>query len=118
MSFKDVDSGVVYSTEKGRLCPTCTKSAEACLCKHAAKQVSGDGIVRLRFEKKGRKGKGVVLISGVPLQDDELKQLAKQLKQQLGTGGSVKQGVIEIQGEHLPTIKAALVARGYTVKGG
>lgn len=75
-----------------------------------------DGVVRIRREISGRKGKGVTTITGVPLASGELKTLAKKLKQRCGTGGAVKEGVIEIQGDHREMLKAALEAEGYTVK--
>ncbi len=108
----------VYSTDQGRLCPTCERPIDRCECKAAAAaQIpAGDGIVRLQRETKGRKGKGVTLITGLPLADNELKQLAKALKQRCGTGGSVKQGVIEIQGDQRSVLQDALQARGYRVK--
>lgn len=75
-----------------------------------------DGIVRIHRETKGRKGKGVTLIKGISLGDKELKALAKQMKQQCGTGGAVKEGVIEIQGDQREVLKAFLEKRQYTVK--
>jgi translation initiation factor 1 len=101
------DSRLVYSTDKGRIKPD-TSSSETI--------PTGDGIVRLRRETKGRKGKGVTLVDGVPESADRLKALAKELKQLCGTGGSVKDGVIEIQGDHRDRIKPALEAKGYNVK--
>lgn len=76
----------------------------------------GDGIVRISRETKGRKGSGVCLISGLPLDGDGFKMLAKQLKQLCGTGGSIKNGMIEIQGDHREVLKAELVKQGYRVK--
>jgi translation initiation factor 1 len=76
----------------------------------------GDGIVRVRRENKGRRGKTVTTISGVPLPEDELRELAKDLKRNLGTGGSAKDGVIEIQGDHRDALMESLRAKGYEVK--
>lgn len=118
-SLRDQLGGLVYSTESGRLCPGCGESLDACKCEeHAdAERVAAlDGVVRIRRETSGRKGKGVTTVSGVPLVEKELKMLAKKLKQQCGTGGSVKDGVIEIQGDHRDALKAALEGKGYTVK--
>jgi translation initiation factor 1 len=67
-------------------------------------------------ETKGRKGKGVTLITGVPLDDEGLKQLAKSLKQKCGSGGSLKDGVIEIQGDHRDALEKELNGLGYKVK--
>ena len=76
----------------------------------------GDGIIRVGRETKGRKGAGVTVITGIPLHPEGLEKLAKQFKQQCGTGGTVKNGVIEIQGDHRDLLVAELTARGYTVK--
>lgn len=82
----------------------------------APRRARGDGIVRVRRETKGRGGKTVTSVSGIELASDGLRDLAKDLKQRCGTGGAVKEGVIEIQGDHRTTIVAALEARGYEVK--
>jgi translation initiation factor 1 len=82
----------------------------------APRRARGDGVVRVRRETKGRGGKTVTAVSGVELANDGLRELAKDLKQRCGTGGAVKDGVIEIQGDHRTTIVAALEARGYEVK--
>ena len=76
----------------------------------------GDGVVRVGRETKGRKGKGVTVITGVPLAGSELKDLAKELKQKCGSGGTVKDGVIEIQGDHRDAVVAALGGRNWNVK--
>jgi translation initiation factor 1 len=111
-----MNSGIVYSTEHGKICPVCGEPIAKCRCrkKEAAK---GDGIVRVSRETKGRKGKGVTLIAGVPLHPEGLKGLAKELKQTCGSGGTVKERVIEIQGDHREVIVEALRKKGYTVKG-
>ena len=72
--------------------------------------------MRIRRETKGRKGKGVTTVSGIELPEAELKALAKQLKQKCSTGGTVKSGVIEIQGDHRDLLKAELEKRGHQVK--
>jgi translation initiation factor 1 len=100
------ETRLVYSTETGRI-----KSSE-----NSQKPPSGDGIIRIRRETSGRKGKGVSTINGLDLPDKELKQLAKNLKQLCGTGGSVKNGVIEIQGDHREKLRAELEKQGHTVK--
>jgi translation initiation factor 1 len=76
----------------------------------------GDGIVRVGRETKGRKGSGVTVITGIPSHPEGLEKLAKQFKQQCGTGGTVKNGVIEIQGDHRDLLVAELQKLGYTVK--
>ena len=104
-------SGLVYSTESGNLCNGCGKPMASCQC-----HIASDGIVRVGRETKGRKGNGVTIITGIPLSCNELPQLAKQLKQRCGCGGSVKNGVIEIQGDKRDMLLAELQARGYKVK--
>ena len=98
-------SRLVYSTDVGRI-----KQSDA------EQTVNTDGIVRIRRETKGRKGKGVTTISGIALAEAELKVLAKQLKQTCSTGGTVKEGVIEIQGDHRQVLKTELEKRGHQVK--
>lgn len=106
---------LVYSTETGRLCPECEQAVDACVCGQA-NVPKGDGIVRIMRETKGRKGKGVTLITGVLLDEPSLKKLAKELKQKAGVGGAVKNGVIEIQGDQRDLMKRVLSDKGYTVK--
>lgn len=106
----------VYSTEQGRICPGCNQPVNRCTCKQQVPLVSGDGIVRISRETKGRKGKGVTLVAGIPLADNELKALAKQLRQQLGTGGSIKDNILEFQGDQRSAIKDLLEKLGYKVK--
>ncbi|MBV1790012.1 translation initiation factor Sui1 [Marinobacterium sp. D7] len=118
-SLQDQLSRLVYSTDKGRLCPECGKELTACICDELADQqrLAGlDGIVRIRRETSGRKGKGVTTISGVPLAEQELKALLKRLKQRCGTGGALKDGVLEIQGDHREPIKQLLESEGFKVK--
>jgi len=114
--MKDKAYGLVYSTESGRMCPGCNKPSQSCSCKKKQAIPENDGIVRLKRETKGRKGKGVTLITGVPEDDDGLKQLGKSLKQKCGSGGSVKNGVIEIQGDHRDLLEMELTRLGYRVK--
>lgn len=116
MSKQTATGGLVYSTEHGRMCPDCRMAVTACTCAQQETIVAGDGIVRLRHETKGRKGKGVTVISGVPLAASALQQLGKQLKARCGCGGTVKDGVIEIQGEHVALLMAELQQRGWQVK--
>ena len=107
----------VYSTETGRACPECRQPVAACQCKRQQAGVpAADGIVRIRRETKGRKGKGVTLIDGLPLGAEELNALAKALKARCGTGGTVKDGIIEIQGDHRDLLLEHLLQSGYKVK--
>ena len=107
---------LVYSTDGGRLCPQCHRPVAECVCGKDRPAGTGDGIVRLHRETKGRGGKAVTLVKGLPLAGAELKALAKVLKQKCGVGGAIKDGVIEIQGDQRPVIKAELEKQGYTVK--
>ena len=106
----------VYSTDHGRICPACDQPAKHCSCKQSVAAPEGDGIVRIGRETKGRKGKGVTLVSGLPLAGEELKTLAKQLRQQLSTGGSIKEGILEFQGDQRLVLKNLLEKQGYTIK--
>lgn len=118
-SLSDQLSRLVYSTEKGDLCPECGEARAQCVCAELADQqrmATLDGIVRIRRETSGRKGKGVTTISGVAQPEAELKALLKRLKKSCGTGGSLSEGVIEIQGDHRDKIKAMLEREGYQVK--
>lgn len=107
--------GLVYSTDSGRHCPECSQPLDACRCSKTAIP-EGDGIARVRRESKGRGGKTVTTISGVPLAETELKELASALKRRCGTGGALKDGVIEIQGDHVQLLLDELVKRGFKAK--
>ena len=110
-------SRLVYSTDTGRICPDCRQPTASCVCGQArAPTPPTDGIVRVSHETKGRKGKGVTLIKGLGLDADALALLAKQLKASCGSGGTVKDGVIEIQGDHREVVVAAMLKQGRTVK--
>jgi translation initiation factor 1 len=114
---KDKISGLVYSTDQGRMCPACGHPADGCVCKQESSNVpAGDGIVRLGRETKGRKGKGVTTITGVPLSSAELKRFARELKARCGSGGTVKDGTIEIQGDHREKLIEILKSKGWPVK--
>ncbi|CDT46257.1 stress response translation initiation inhibitor YciH [Vibrio coralliirubri] len=97
---------LVYSTETGRIKPEEEK----------VQRPKGDGIVRIQKETKGRKGKGVSVVTGLDLDDAPLKLMAAELKKVCGCGGSVKDGNIEIQGDAREKIKAHLEKKGYKVK--
>ncbi|CCK77097.1 Translation initiation factor 1 (EIF-1/SUI1) [Oleispira antarctica RB-8] len=112
---KQSHSGSVYSTEVGRVCPDCGKAKDLCACTIDTFP-EGDGVVRIQRETKGRKGKGVTLITGVLLAPTELKKLAKELKQKCGVGGAVKDGVIEIQGDVRDQLFEEMKQRGFQVK--
>ena len=114
------NSRMVYSTETGRICPRCGEPMQACSCmgKRSKPRVNieTDGIIRIRREKKGRRGKTVTAINGFDSSTDELKQIAKDIKAKCGTGGSIKDGVIIIQGDHRQAIQRELKKQGFNVK--
>ncbi|WP_028584171.1 translation initiation factor Sui1 [Desulfogranum mediterraneum] len=119
--MKNKLDNLVYSTAGGRICPGCNQPVARCCCQAnreqaQAKSRQSDGVVRLSRQTKGRKGSGVTLISGIPLAAAELKPLAKKLKKQCGSGGTIKDGVIEIQGDHRQLLLEALGKLGYRVK--
>lgn len=111
---------LVYSTDGGRVdtCPTCGKPYKQCQCdtSGAAPVKKSDGIVRIMRDRKGRGGKTVTIIGGVMGSEVELATLAQQLKKLCGSGGTVKDGNIEIQGDHCDKVQAKLSALGYKVK--
>ncbi|ALL38397.1 stress response translation initiation inhibitor YciH [Serratia marcescens] len=104
--MNDDNSRLVYSTDTGRIRQEEVKPQRA----------KGDGIVRIQRQTSGRKGKGVCLITGVDLDDAALDKLAAELKKKCGCGGSVKEGVIEIQGDKRELLKQLLEAKGMKVK--
>jgi translation initiation factor 1 len=106
----------VYSTEQGRICPDCNQPVSSCRCQRGGAAIAGDGVVRLSRQTKGRKGKGVTLVTGIELAEAGLKALGKELRQQLGTGGSLKEGVLEFQGDQRAALKPLLEQRGFKVK--
>lgn len=114
MNRQDDNSDLVYSTERGRILPARDKGGEESAAR--ATPPKSDGIVRVSRETKGRKGKGVTIITGVPLDAAGVKELARQLKARCGAGGSVRDGVIEIQGDHRDALIEVLKKNGWTVK--
>ncbi len=116
MKSRKNKGGLVYSTEVGRLCPQCQRAVADCVCGKDRPASVGDGVVRLRRETKGRGGKAVTVIDGLPLAGKELKDLAKALKKRCGVGGSAQDSTIEIQGDQRELLKSELEKRGYTVK--
>ena len=111
---------LVYSTETGKMCPSCQRPVLECKCKKkksiSQTNIKYDGIIRIRREVKGRKGKTVTILSGFQIDTNELKELSAKLKRKCGTGGSVKDDVIVIQGDHRETLLSELKNQGYTVK--
>jgi translation initiation factor 1 len=111
-----MESKTVYSTEHGRMCAKCGHAIAQCECGSTKAIPKGNGKVSVGLQTKGRKGKGVTLITGLPLDEDELQRLAKELKQKCGTGGTVKNGVIEIQGDRRAMLVEELKGRGYSAR--
>ena len=109
------DGAFVFSTQFGELCPACERPIDDCLCAKPRSE-GGDGAVRVGRETKGRKGKGVTVVRGIPLRGAELSALAKSLKRACGSGGTLRDGVLEIQGDHRERVATALEARGWRVK--
>lgn len=117
MSSPRSPGGLVYSTDGGRMCPDCRSPITNCVCKtQAATRVLGDGRVRVSRETSGRGGKAVTVVRGLPLDATALQALGKQLKAACGTGGTVKDGVVEVQGDHVDKVLAWLHARGHAAK--
>lgn len=116
MKSKPSSGGLVYSTDSGRMCPACRQPVAACSCRSASVVPAGDGVVRVSRATQGRGGKTVTVVKGVPMDAAALVVLGKQLKALCGTGGTVKDGVIEIQGDHVERVMAALQAQGQRVK--
>jgi len=112
----NLSGGLVYSTESGRMCPACRKPVAGCICKLAKTSTATDGVVRVSRETKGRGGKSVTLVKGLGLEGQALSHLGKQLKSACGSGGTVKDGVIEVQGDHCETVTNVLQQQGYHVK--
>ena len=106
----------VYSTDQGRICPQCDKSAHQGPCATPQSNSQGDGIVRLRREPKGHKGAGITIIEGLNVEPAALKALAKKINQRCSSGGAIKAGVIQIQGNHRDIIKDLLEQEGHTVR--
>ena len=113
---EDQNNVIVYSTEHGKVCPACGKAVANCVCSQNRSNPESNGVVRVGRETKGRKGKGVTVITGVPLDHSELTKLGKELKKKCGSGGTVKNSKIEIQGDHRDKLLVELKKHGWTVK--
>lgn len=115
---KGTAGGLVYSTDAGRMCPACRRPVAECICAatRAAVIRQSDGVVRVSRESKGRVGKTVTAIRDVALNAADLALLGKRLKTTCGSGGTVKDGVIEVQGDHCERVIECLRQDGFTVK--
>lgn len=111
------NGGLVYSTESGRMCPACGQPLAQCRCQAAAKAAPvGDGVVRVSRQSKGRGGKTVTLVKGLALEATALAALGKQLRAACGSGGTVKEGVIEVQGDHCDAVMETLGKLGHDAR--
>ncbi len=117
--MSDRDGGrIVYSTAAGRICPGCGWPANDCRCSTSIDQPIPERIVaKLRMEKKGRGGKTVTVVDGLPRNAAFLRELSQELKRACGTGGAVLEGAIELQGELRERVRDVLIKKGYVVKG-
>lgn len=114
---KDSDYRVVYTTEEGAVCPECKRPRAKCGCAEARKMaVKGDGNVRVRRETNGRGGKTVTTIAGLALNQVELQAVLKDFKRVCGAGGAIKDGILEIQGDHCDLVLRELDRRGIKAK--
>src|SRR5882724_414903 len=111
-----ITARIVYSTGVGSLCPNCRRPVRECVCPKGAPGAAKPSAVRVGREIKGRAGKGVTTISGLPISLSDIESLATKLKKRCGSGGTVREGVIEIQGDHRDVIVAELVKLGWPAK--
>ena len=116
-------SRLVWSSESGRICPDCGKPVSSCMCRNKkngtqqpARKYPDDGIIRIMRETKGHNGKTVTIIGNTPFKETELKEFAKKLKARCGTGGTVKDNEIIIQGDHRQVILDEIIKQGYKAK--
>ena len=116
MKSRNAAGGLVYSTEAGRMCPACRQPIAQCICAKAKATAPSDGIVRVSRETKGRGGKAVTVVKGLQLDAAALVKLGQQLKAACGSGGTVKDGVVEVQGDHCERVIEVLKGQGHSVK--
>lgn len=116
MKPKTPSGGLVYSTGAGRMCPACRQPIAQCICKRPSAAPPGDGVVRVSRQTGGRGGKTVTVVQGLALEPAALAELAKRLKTACGSGGTAKDGVIEIQGDHVVRVMDSLRQQGWVVK--
>lgn len=108
--------GLVYSTDGGRMCPVCRSPLAGCRCGAAPPPPRGDGIVRVGREKQGRGGKTVTMVRGLDLDPEALAACGRRLRTACGSGGTAKDGVVEVQGDHVERVIALLQADGRIVR--
>ena len=107
---------IIYSTGIGSLCPNCRRPVRDCVCPKGAPGAAKPAAVRVGREIKGRAGKGVTTVTGLPLSLSDIDSLAAKLKKRCGSGGTVRDDVIEIQGDHRDAIVAELTKLGWAAK--
>jgi translation initiation factor 1 len=113
---RDMTARIIYSTGIGNLCPNCRRPVRECVCPTGAPGAAKSTAVRVGRETKGRAGKGVTTITGLPMSAADIECLAGKLKKRCGSGGTVREGVIEIQGDHRDVIVAELAKLGWPAK--
>jgi translation initiation factor 1 len=111
-----MNSKIVYSTGLGSLCPNCRRPVRECVCPKGVPGAAQRTAVRVGRETQGRAGKGVTTVTGLPLSMSDIEALATKLKKRCGSGGTVREGVIEIQGDHRDVIVAELIKMGWEAK--
>ncbi|MFA6357896.1 MAG: stress response translation initiation inhibitor YciH [Candidatus Omnitrophota bacterium] len=113
----NTESNFVYSTLHGAICPGCSKPVKECICQQIKRSVLPEtsGKVRVRHETAGRKNKGVTIIYGLPLSQEQLEDLAAKLKSTFGTGGAVKDYTIQLQGQQVEKAELELRRLGYLI---
>ena len=117
MPKRPSSGGLVYSTDAGRMCPACRQPLSSCRCASLARSIpAGDGVARIRREGGGRGGKTVTVVTGLALDAAALASLSKRLKAACGTGGTVKSGALEFQGDHREQLVSLLASEGFKSK--
>ena len=113
---REMTARIIYSTGVGSLCPNCRRPVRDCVCPKGVPGAAKPAAVRVGREVKGRAGKGVTTVTGLPIPLSEIESLATQLKKRCGSGGTVRAGVIEIQGDHRDVIVSELIKLGWPAK--
>jgi translation initiation factor 1 len=111
---------LVYSTGLGAICPGCGWPEKNCQCssqREPSEAIPGRIVAKLRMEKKGRGGKTVTVVAGLPNNAAFLRELCQELKRACGTGGAVDDGAIELQGDLRDRVRDHLAKKGFVVKG-
>lgn len=116
MKSRSPTGGLVYCTDLGRTCPRCRQALAQCACARSAPAAPTDGLARISRETKGRGGKAVTVVRGLALDAAALQSLARQLKAACGSGGTVKDGAIEVQGDHGQAVARLLAAQGQRLR--